>query len=368
MSRTDTVISTNQSEIFCGIGRALTSSLDPREVFRRVMQLIGGHFSPRNWSLLLVEEGTGRLRFEIAMGVDSERLRGFMLEPGEGIVGWVCEHGEPQVVVDAQTDPRFSSRLDAVIGFKTYSVVCVPLLNGSNKVIGALELINKVRPAPDGSPATWEGEPFTGLDLSILAAIGSFAGVAAENAFLHEKVRELAMLDPLTGLSNRYYFNEVYSREVKRSKRYGHPLCIMMMDVDNLKAINDHHGHLVGDRALGIVGSILKESVRETDLVARFGGDEFVVLLPVSNEESGREVAGRIRERLAAWNENPALPGIRLGLSIGLHAAGPEEADQLLLLADQDLYHSKGRRAGIEEITSEDRMRRYLWCALGEGD
>lgn len=354
-----------QFDIFCGIGRILTSSLNPNEVFRRVMRLIGDYFSPRNWSLLLIER-SGRLRFEIAMGVDAERLASFRLDPGEGIVGWVCDHGEPLVVADAKSDPRFSPRLDEFLGFITRSAVCVPLLNGNNKVIGAIELINKIRPAADdkGKPTTSEGEPFTELDMAILSSIASFTGIAAENAFLHEKVRELAMVDSLTGLSNRHYFNEVYRREVRRVQRYGHSLCVLMADVDDLKHINDHQGHLVGDRVLTVLADILKESVRRTDMVARLGGDEFVILMPMTDEENGREVARRIREQIAAWNEKALLPGVRLGLSIGVQAAGPGEVDRLLLQADQELYQSKDLKKKPEELTSAEQLRDYLWRTL----
>ncbi|MDA8163583.1 MAG: sensor domain-containing diguanylate cyclase [Desulfobacteraceae bacterium] len=359
-----------QLAIFCGIGRILTSSLNPGEVFRRVMRLIGEHFSPRNWSLLLIEQGSGRLRFEIAMGIDAERLKDFRLEPGEGIVGWVCEHGEPLVVPDVQGHPRFSPRLDQHLGFVTRSVVCVPLLNGTNKVIGAIELINKIRPATDaqGRPTTSEGEPFTELDMAILSSIASFTGIAAENAFLHEKVRELAMVDSLTGLSNRHYFNEVYRREVRRVQRYGHSVCVLMMDVDDLKRVNDNHGHLVGDKVLTILAGILKDSVRQSDVVARVGGDEFVILMPMADEASGREVARRIAERIETWNGKSLLPGVRLGLSIGIRAAGPENVERLLLNADQELYQSKDLKKKPEELTSAEQMRDYLSRTLAGDD
>ncbi len=136
----------NQSDIFFTIGSVLTSSLNPKEVFRRVMGIIGDYFSPGNWSLLLMEEKTERLRFEIVMGVDAEKMKNQYIEKGEGIVGWVCQNGKPLVVEDARNDSRFSPRMDDHLGFTTRSAVCVPLLNGNNRVIGAIELINKIVP------------------------------------------------------------------------------------------------------------------------------------------------------------------------------------------------------------------------------
>ena len=187
----------SQAEIFCEIGRALTASLNLEDVFNRVMKLIGDYFSPRNWSLLLKDQESGRLKFKIVMGVDTSKLERIYIENGEGIAGWVCQNGQPAIVEDVKKDPRFSPRLDEILGFETRSVVCVPLLNGNNEIIGAIELINKIVPAPDAagpeSPPIFTGTkdvPFTTLDMEILSAIAAFTGIAAENALLHQKIKD----------------------------------------------------------------------------------------------------------------------------------------------------------------------------------
>jgi len=363
----------NPYDIFCNIGRTLTSSLNPQEVFRQVMELIGSHFSPRYWSLLLMEENTGKLKFEIVMGVNAGRLKNFYLEKNEGIAGWVCQHAVPLVIGDVRNDSRFSPRVDHLLGFTTRSVVCVPLLNGKNRVVGAIELINKIPPNPmtgdSRSPTGTPREIFNELDMQILAAIGAFTGIAAENAFLHQKVRELAMIDPLTGISNRHYFNEMLNREIERVKRYNHTICLLMMDMDGLKRINDRHGHLTGDAALRTIAEILRTSIRESDVVARFGGDEFAILMPFADEDEGFQLARRIQEKIAEWNSNSTdFEGIHLGLSIGVHAADPKNVDQVLMNADQELYRCKNFRRKPEELTSENQLRRYLWYNLFSED
>ncbi len=356
---TNTPIQT-QPDIFCTIGRALTSSLDPGEVFQRVMKVIGKFFSPRNWSLLLIEEQTGRLKFEIVMGVDANKLKHVYLEPGEGIAGWVCENNQPVVAEDVHKD----SRLD----FTTHSVICVPLLNGKNKVIGAIELINKISTTTNATnnatPST--NNCFTKLDLAILSSIGAFTGVAAENAFLHERIKELAMIDSLTGLNNRHYFNEQFRVETERVKRYDQPICVLMIDVDNLKTINDRLGHLTGDKALCTIADILKSSIRESDVLARFGGDEFVILMPMAGKEKGIELKNRIQYLMDKRNENPPIPGIRLSASIGIHAAMPENVQNLIKMADQELYKNKYYRKKAEELTAEDQIKQYLWKIISE--
>ncbi len=355
------------SDFFRKIGVILTSSLQPKDVIHKVMQIIGNYFSPQNWSLLLVEEGTNRLKFEIVMGIDADKIRGVYLEPGEGIVGWVCEHGKPTVIEDAISDPRFSSRIDETIGFRTRSIVCVPLLNGQNNVIGAIELINKIVPPSAQRLSDTEpkaiiptNENFTHTDMKILSSIGIFTGVAVENAFLYKKVEELAMIDSLTGINNRYYFNEIMRQETERVKRYGHTMCLLMMDIDNFKSINDTFGHVTGDRVLRSIADILRVSVRESDFLARFGGDEFVIVMPEAKEYEAFILAKRIQDMIARWNTKESLQGLKLSISIGIHEAGPHNINQILTEADRELYQCKVVKKKPQELTSSSEMTRYI--------
>jgi diguanylate cyclase (GGDEF)-like protein len=114
-----------------------------------------------------------------------------------------------------------------------------------------------------------------------------------------------------------------------------------MMDVDGLKAINDYHGHITGDKVLCAVANILKSSVRESDILARFGGDEFVILIPMADKARGIELSKRIHKLIHQWNEKTLIPGVKLGLSIGIYASGPENVDNLITMADQELYQCK---------------------------
>jgi len=359
------------SDVFAQIGVVLTSSLQPKEVINRVMQLIGNYFSPENWSLLLIEESTGRLKFEVVMGIDAEKLKGIYINKGEGIVGWVCEHAQPAIVENTSKDARFSSRIDDLIGFNTQSVVCVPLLNGQNKVVGAIELINKVISPSSTSKSDTSikniiptYESFTETDMKILSSIGTFTGIAIENAFLYKKVEELAMVDSLTGINNRYYFNEILRQETEKVRRYKRSMCLLMMDVDNFKVINDTFGHITGDRILRSIADILRVSVRESDFLARFGGDEFVIIMPESKESDAFILAKRIQEMIARWNTKETTPGLSLNISIGVHEAGSHNIDEILLEADKDLYQCKTFRKKSEELTSQEEMQRYLWFNL----
>jgi len=358
------------SDVFCKIGTILTSSLQPKDVVNRVMHLIGTYFSPQNWSLLLFDESTDRLKFEIVMGVDADKLQGIYINKGEGIVSWVCDNVESAIIDDTTKDKRFSSRIDTLIGFKTQSVICVPLLNAQHKVIGAIELINKVVSPSNISPDTVTKaiiptyESFTQTDMKILSSIATFTGIAIENAFLYKKVEELAMVDSLTGINNRYYFNEILQQETQRVKRYKKTMCLLIMDVDNLKVINDTFGHIVGDKILSSFADILRISVRESDFLARFGGDEFVIIMPESKESDAYVLSKRIQEMISRWNAKETTPGLTLSISIGVQEAGPDNIDKILLDADKNLYHCKVYKKKPEELTSPEEIQRYLWFNL----
>lgn len=164
---------------------------------------------------------------------------------------------------------------------------------------------------------------------------------------LSQRLRTMAYRDVLTGLYNHRYFYEQLAHEIDRSVRYGQPLTVLLFDMDNFKMINDTYGHLVGDKFLASVGQIVSKHIRSSDIGARYGGDEFAIILPNTNEEEARVTADKLAEAVA---QSPAMtPGeeaVRLGVSIGF-ASCPDDSrlpGELIEAADRRLYAVKSTR------------------------
>jgi diguanylate cyclase (GGDEF)-like protein len=176
--------------------------------------------------------------------------------------------------------------------------------------------------------------------------VAAQAGIALENARLHEEVRRQATTDELTNLVNRRRFIEALETELERARMFDSPLSVVLADLDDFKRINDEYGHHGGDRALTSFGELLRSQVRDFDVAARLGGEEFAILLPQTTAEAAAVVASRTRDMLAA---SPMAvseqASVRLTASFGVAESAPgQTSDQLLRRADEALYAAK--RAG----------------------
>jgi len=152
-----------------------------------------------------------------------------------------------------------------------------------------------------------------------------------------EKLKVMAIRDPLTGVYNRNFFNEIIANEIERTKRYGDKFSIVIMDIDNFKQINDNHGHLIGDWVLKECALILGRSIRASDLLVRFGGDEFLVVSLGSDFKECNALIFRVNELISDWNEKQADPDFRLSVSIGC-ALFEEGKDLMEVIKEADLH------------------------------
>jgi diguanylate cyclase (GGDEF)-like protein len=190
--------------------------------------------------------------------------------------------------------------------------------------------------------------------LMVLGYTVALGGALLDNARLFEQVRHLAVSDPLTGLANYRRLLDVLENETERTDRTGRPFCVLLLDLDDLKKINDNYGHLVGSRAICRLADILRIHCRAVDTAARYGGDEFALVLPESKEEEARRVANRIREVLANDGEQPPLSA---SIGISVYRGDGERIEKLLSEADQNLYAEKAKRGKRAAAAANSRHR-----------
>ncbi len=315
--------------VFQELGKALTSSLQLDQVLRTIMEKIDEFLRPDNWSLLLLDEAKQELYFELAVGKASQALKDVRIKLGQGIAGWVAQHGEIVIVPDTTKDTRFFGKVDEKTKMETRSIVAVPV-RFRDTCLGVIELINCV--GVDG---------FDPRDLKLLEALSDFAAIALENARHVKRIHELTIKDDCTSLYNARHMGFILDTEIYRSQRYNYEFSIVFIDLDHFKQVNDTHGHLVGSRLLAEMGEALKTNCRLIDFAFRYGGDEFVILLPQTSKENATNVARRLHKliRETVWLKNEGL-NIKITPSVGL-AAYPVDSkskEGLLHLADEAMY------------------------------
>jgi diguanylate cyclase (GGDEF)-like protein len=314
--------------IFQDVAKALTSSLELDSILQTIMEKMAEYFRPDTWSLLMVDEERNDLYFAIAVGAASEALKSVRLKIGEGIAGYVARQGERVIVNDVQKDPRFASHIDDLTQWETRSIVCFPL-RSRLRVLGVIQLVN-IDMSQFG-----ESEAF------FLQALCDFAAIAIENARAVGKIQELTITDDCTGLYNARHLYKTLETEVYRSARFGYEFTVLFIDLDYFKQVNDTHGHLIGSKVLAEIGFLIKAQLRMIDLAFRYGGDEFVVLLPQTSKDSALIVAKRLRDSLRN-TEFCKEEGLNLAAraSIGL-ATYPHDAKsphEIIRQADKMMY------------------------------
>ena len=305
------------------------SLLQPDEVMHTVMTRIHQLIPCGAWSVLILEDRDSDpiLTFAAAFGPGKEQLEHLKVPFGQGIAGWVAKHRQPIIVNNAQNDPRFLDQIDKNTQFVTKNILCAPLVS-RGRTIGVIEMLNRE-----------DQEGFTEGDLELLQTLVNPAAVAIENAYLFQKAQTLTIQDDLTKLYNSRHLNHCLEAELKRAQRTGNNLSLLFLDLDGFKGVNDNYGHLQGSQCLIEVAEIIKRCARDTDIVGRYGGDEFVLILPSTDTDGAKIVAERIRDSIEAYRPK----GICMTASIGLasYPAHGKTKEGLFRLADQAMYRVK---------------------------
>jgi diguanylate cyclase (GGDEF)-like protein len=314
--------------IFHDVAKALTSSLDLDSILQTIMEKMAEYFRPDTWSLLMIDEHHNELYFAIAVGDAAEALKNVRLKVGEGIAGWVAKNGEQVISADVANDPRFARRIDDVTRWQTQSVICVPL-RSRLRVLGVIQLVNV------------DLSQFNEPELFFLQALCDYAAIAIENARWVEKIQELTITDDCTGLYNARHLYKTLETEVYRSARFGYEFSVLFIDLDHFKAVNDTHGHLIGSKLLAEIGYLIKAQLRLIDFAFRYGGDEFVVLLPQTGKDQALVVAKRLRDGLRGTTfcraEGLNLI-VRASIGLATYPHDARDAHDVIRQADEMMY------------------------------
>lgn len=323
-------IQQDYTRLFHDVARALTSTLELEIVLTTVMTKMAQFFGPERWSMMLVDKEKNDLYYVIAVGEDTNSLRGLRVPMGEGVAGWVALTGNPMVVPDTTVEPRWQEFSRNNPGLEIHSIACMPVRSAEG-VVGVIQLLNS------------KIDLLSDYSVQFLRVLCDFSAIAVRNAEDMKRIHMLSITDDCTGLFNARHLYTLLEEQLTRPGKP--PFSLLFMDLDRFKSINDTHGHLVGSRLLAEVGEMIKQVVGSDNPAFRYGGDEFVVLLPEMTKRGGRDMAVQLFNTL---RESRFLTGEGLSLelrgSFGM-ATFPEDGtdiESIIKSADDMMYYVKG--------------------------
>jgi len=325
------------------LSTALLSTLDQGDVFALISSMLKQIVDYDTMDIRLVDDEAEELVAIYARDENAEEVLSFRSSLDEGVSGWVVRHNEAQLVNDMDHDPRAVFIPGTVEGEPQASII-VPL-NVRDKVTGVLS-IDRLH-----------GHTFDEQELEPAKLFANMAAIAIQNARSYEEMERQAISDGLTGIHNYRHFRETLEATISRAQRYDETFCLLMMDLDHFKAVNDTIGHQAGDDVLRTVADVLRGCSRASDYQARYGGEEFVMLLPQTGLSEASTLAERVRSQVAEIAVGH--PGLHVTMSIGV-ASFPDSAhdsDGVLAAADAALLRAKARGRDRVCLAGEDVTR-----------
>lgn len=305
--------------------QAISSIFDIKELLRHVNDIIIGVMGVNNSTIILYDEKKSRLKVNTTTITNRKELISLYDNINCDILMSVINTGEP-ILENFVDKNKYLFTQDREVN----SLICVPLINKSQKY-GLVLIEHKYSDAFD------EG------NLRLLNTIGQQVGIALENVELYQKMHELATIDSLTGIYNRLYFQERLSKEIELAQKEQYELSLAIFDIDYFKRFNDTYGHLFGDKVLKHIAELIKNSLRSRDILARFGGEEFVILLPRTGINEACEKVENLRKIISGTVIKDDLITASVTVSFGV-SSYPEYSNnegELLRTADNALYDAK---------------------------
>jgi diguanylate cyclase (GGDEF)-like protein len=315
------------------ISRTAISSDDPVHMLGQIVGEIQKNFSFDHIGIGLLDYGTKEIEIKAEAGATAHAM-GRRIPLGVGILGRVARTGERALVQNGM-----EGQIGAILP-ASRSVLCIPITYGET-LLGALNIESRNESA------------FNPQDVLILNTLADLLATALHNAFVFQKLQQQSITDGLTGIKTRRFFWESLSAEWKRASRSGRPFSVVLIDLDKFKEVNDTMGHFEGDLVLARVGRLLEQKSRQSNVVARYGGDEFIILMP----ETGPDQAEILAERLRQWiTTDPMLSEHHITGSFGV-ASFPVHGfsiEDIIRVADAGMYVSK--RSGGNRVSAAEEF------------
>lgn len=319
-----------QIETIYETSRALGEIYNLEEVLDEILRIAKDILGFQSLSVLLFDKKKECLLLKAKFELEKK----FKFDPPKkipltGITGSVVKSRKGVRIFDVRTDPRY------VLGLEdARSEMAVPMIS-RGKVVGVLDAESKKIGA------------FEEADQKVFSILASSAAMAIENAMLHQQTEELTIIDELTGIYNFRYFTKKLTGELKRAKRYHQPLSLLMIDIDWFKRCNDSYGHLFGNFVLKTLSSVISSCIREVDILSRYGGEEFVVILPQTTKIDAKRIGERIRYQVESTTfkdkTGPTKTFLTVSLGVASYPVDAEAQEELIKKVDQALYIAKGK-------------------------
>jgi diguanylate cyclase (GGDEF)-like protein len=329
--------------VFHDLARSLTSTLDLNSILRIIRSYMDQLIEADFWALLMVEPDRKYLYYVSAEGTEDPRLEDMRVKMGDGLTGWVALHGEtliiPEANLDAESHGSAISNSASSSPFTVHSAIGLPI-RGRHQTHGVLAIFN---------PHMDQQSDYSIAFLNILV---DYAAIAIENAHEVARAQRLTITDDVTGLFNSRHLYAELDRTLDIARSTGRPLSLVFLDLDRFKRINDEHGHLVGSELLGLAGRRIHELCRPSDLCFRFGGDEFVILMPATTREEAVRMTQSIHSSLAhtVFQVGKGLElTIEASAGISAYPGDGRTSHAILSAADKRMYQVKSSGRGRVE-------------------
>jgi diguanylate cyclase (GGDEF)-like protein len=321
--------------VFHQLTRSLTSSLELDAILSTILEQMERTVQAELWTLLILDKATQELYYAAAAGDNHAALSGLRVKVGEGTAGWVAEHGETLIIPEAHGDPRVI-KLGSAKPPMVKSLIALPL-RGRKGTHGVIEIFN---------PRT---EQMNDYAIAFLHILADHAAIAIENSQDVTHIQQLSITDDTTGLFNVRHLYNVLATELANCESLQRPVALAFLDLDRFKLVNDRHGHLIGSELLACVGKRIEELSRPQDKCFRYGGDEFVVVMPDTGPEAALAASSALlRSLMGAELRMQCGLALSVSASIGVASAPADGTTihSIIGAADSRMYAVKANGRG----------------------